>query len=126
MNITTISYSESIETFTDIGLHKWKKYGLEATLEEGESDVEASKELEKKVSSFLSNQPPDSVSTPTTQIKKEPKEQAIDSQIEELTVSVIQSCLDLPTLESYRLLVVKDRELKEAYDKKFDELKNKK
>lgn len=40
-------------------------------------------------------------------------------------VGDIESCPDLKTLESYRLLVSKDKVLKDAYDKKFEELKNK-
>lgn len=47
------------------------------------------------------------------------------NRADELSVSTIESCPDLTTLESFRLLVVKDKMLKEAYDVRFELLKNK-
>lgn len=122
MNITTISYSESHEQFSEYGLKLWRKAGIEAELSEGDDPGKSYDELEKIVKTRLtSNPPPESVPLPVEQIKKEPKEAAIDSQIE-----AIAGCTSIKSLEIFKKLV--DREnvprLTEAYFKKSQILTN--
>lgn len=123
MNITTISYSESHEQFSDFGLKLWRKVGLEAELDEGDTPEQALSELKSKVRSMLQPElvPISEALLPIEQVKKEPKEAAIDSQIE-----AINGCTSLKSLEIFKKLV--DREnvprLTEAYFKKQQSLSN--
>lgn len=125
MKIDRITYSESHEQFSDFGLKLWRKVGLEAELQEGDTPEKALIELKQKVNemlhpitSQLSSNGHEQI--PEQQVEKTPKEQAIDSQIE-----AISGCTSLKSLEIFKKLL--DREnvqrLTDAYYDKLNFLR---
>ena len=117
-----IIYSESIETFQFNGLKLWKRAEISAALSEDDNPLECLSELKKDVQSFL--QSPPEVPIGEALYGLLPIQQ-VDNPVETrigLFIDDIQSCKDLITLETYKLLVKGKPDLQEAYDKRLKEL----
>jgi len=123
MNITTISYSESHEQFSEYGLKLWKKAGIEAELSEGDDPGKSYDELERIVKGKLaSNQPPDSV--PVSQIDK--RVETIIGDIELCAAIHDINAVGVQVgLVAYESAASSDPRIKAAYDLKMIQLKQK-
>jgi len=115
MVIKTISYSQSKETLHGFGLKRWDKCGVEIEIEE-ESEVENACTLAKQlVNEQLSESAP--AEEPIQKISEERPTDTIEALKHD-----ISTCKELKVLESYRLLVTKNPDLKDVFDKRFAEL----
>ena len=117
MIIKTISYSQSKETLHGFGLKRWDKCGVEIEIEE-ESEVENAFTLAKQlVNEQLSQSAPDE--EPIQNISDQRPTDTIEALKHD-----ISTCKELKVLESYRLLVTKNPELQDVFNKKIVELQN--
>lgn len=118
MILKTIQYSESYE-FSEYGLKRWRKFGLEGELGENEDVMNAHVQLKSMV---------DAMKTASIAALEEFKgthtvvieERPIDPVT--TVVADINSCKEVKVLETYRFIVKGNPELEFAYEEKMKEL----
>lgn len=127
MIIKTISYSESVstETYYAPGLKKWNKKGASVELElKEDDDPDNAYELARQfiLEKLSQNESPKETFPFEEPIQNISEERSTDT-IEALKHD-ISTCKELKVLESYRLLVTKNPELQDVFNKKIVELQN--
>ena len=118
MKITSISYSESREMRTDIGLSMWERVGMEADLDDNEPMQEALSKLKTLVRQSLT--PARSEETlPLYPLKttKSSKEEQIEGFKQALSMTTSKSSLE----KLFKKISDNTPELKDAYDEKMKE-----
>lgn len=118
MTVKTIEASETMEWVDPgTGLKRWTKFGMTADIAEGEDEVFLTRELYARVKAAF--EPPAHVQYIPTHIPGVPdsKEERIQIMINDLNQSTT-----LKDLESWALLTRTSHLIKEAYDKKYNEL----
>lgn len=116
MNSDKIVYYETVEL---PGI--WKKIGFESSPREGESDDDAFKRIESKVKEWQSRPSPQRFEVVANETPI-PIVNVNDQQIGTSMIEQINSCTELKTLESYKLIVRNNPEWNEAYRNKLIEL----
>ena len=120
MKITKITYGESYEAVNGYGLKSWNKLGVEIEMEAGESADEAYQTAHKFIKEKLSKQIEDE---PVIQKKNEPKLTGFahwENEINKCTT------IEKPDgIESFRAIADMNPKLKEVFDNKLNQLKQK-
>jgi hypothetical protein len=136
MTIKTISYSQSRESISSIGLKRWDKYEAEAELMEGDSPELAAQVLKEFVEKVLGANYAIGVDpyviedthlipgATVTVINRDRDSSIKDSKT--LIISQMNECSTHEQLLSYKILCDSNPELKEAYTRKYGEILNSK
>lgn len=130
MTIKSIQYSESIESVNDIGLKRWMKVGMEASLEESDNPDFEMHNLRKSVKDLCNTFNPqitiDYSSIPGHPLNEQLKVSQVDSREEKIKSMfiTISECRTVRNLEMFANEVQRLNEpsLFEAYNNKKKEL----
>ena len=122
MKITTVNYQKVFPLAQYVN----EKIGVEIQVDEWDDPAEALQKAKKMVETFHRESNPqlesmaataiDSVPIPSIQVQK-PKDTV------SLTIEQINQASDITVLESFKLLASRNPQIKEAYDKRLNELK---
>lgn len=120
MKLKTIQYSESYE-YAEYGMKRWKKTGFEAELDDNEDPKEAHRTLRQLIDEIKAETIAGIESQPEIKVTTIEKEEPLEP-LEKIKLA-INSCTDITVLESFKLLVSKNKEgLQETYDNKLKQL----
>lgn len=120
MKIKTIQYSESYE-YTEYGMKRWKKMGIEAELDENEDPKEAHRTLRQLIDEIKAETIASIESQPEIKVTTIEKKEHLEP-LEKIKLA-INRCTGITALESFKLLVSKNKEgLQETYDNKLKQL----
>lgn len=123
MKLKTIQYSESYE-YAQNGMKRWKKTGFEAELDDNEDPKEAHRTLRQLIDEIKAETIAGIESQHETKVTTIEENEPLNP-LEKMKLA-INSCTDITVLESFKLLVSKNKEgLQETYDNKLQSLKNK-
>lgn len=119
MKFKSIQYSESYE-YQEYGMKRWKKMGIEAELDEGESPIEAHRTLRQCVDEIKAETLTHLEEFRGTTVRDIKEEKVPDkSLIEEL-----EACSSYPEIQSFKYTIKNDAE-KLVYETKLNELRPK-
>lgn len=123
MKFKSIQYSESYE-YQEYGMKRWKKMGIEAELDEGESPIEAHRTLRQCVDEIKAEtltHLEEFRGTTLRDIKEEKPKDALGGFVEAIT-----TCTTIKALETFKKLVEMQNvpELYEAYSETKKRLDN--
>lgn len=127
-----ITYSESIETFHSLGLKKWRRAEMSATIDPNENPLDCLAELKRDVQSFLQSPPEVPIEDALSGVLPQPvdhKEKRILERIMDIeactSVSNINGFGAETGLLAFEKTANEDARIKAAYDLKMIQLKQK-